>query len=327
MKVRFAALLATLLAAGMFGCSAPSDRLRFASGPQGGTWYPLAGALKSILEQRLQHVSVQVLPGAGIANVLAVETGKAHIGFANSVSTIDAINAQPPFQTRAKNVCNVATLYPQYFQVATLAGSGIESPADFRGKVLSAQTRGNTAEAMTAHLLKAYGMDYKDLSGVNFGSYTDAVALMKDGNADIFTLGTSIPAAAIMDLASGREVKLIDIPDDGLARMRALNPGYERIVIPARTYPKQDKDVATIGYATHFIARCDLDQEIVHALLDSMYTHLDDLAAIARAVRNATPASMGREIGVPMHPGAARWYREKGVSGFAEYRRTEPDVQ
>lgn len=314
MQVRFAALLATLLAAALFGCSAPSDRLRFATGPQGGTWYPLAGALKSILEQRMDELSVQVLPGGGIANVLAVETGRAHIGFANSVSTVDGINGQPPFQERAKHVCNVATLYPQYFQVVTLAGSGIESPADFRGRVLSAQMRGNTAEAMTAHLLRAYGMDYKDLAGVNYGSYTDAVTLMKDGNADIFTLGTSVPAAAIMDLASGREVRLIDIPDDGLARMQAMNPGYERIVIPAGTYPKQERDVATIGYATHFIARCDLDEKIVYALLDAMYTHLDDLAAIARAVRNATPASMGREIGVPMHSGAIRWYLEKGVA-------------
>lgn len=324
MQVRFAALIAALLAAALIGCTAPSDRLRFATGPQGGTWYPLAGALKSILEQRLDDISVQVLPGGGIANVLAVETGRAQIGFANSVSTVDGINGQPPFQARAKNVCNVATLYPQYFQIATLAGSDIESPADFRGKVLSAQMRGNTAEAMTAHLLKAYGMDYQDLARVNYGSYTDAVTMMKDGNSDIFTLGTSVPAAAIMDLASGRDVKLIEIPDDGLARMQALNPSYERIVIPAGTYPKQEQDVATIGYTTHFIARCDLDEEIVYALLDAMYTHLDDLAAIARAVRNATPATMGRDIGVPMHAGAVRWYREKGVDDVtAKQKRSE----
>jgi hypothetical protein len=315
MRIEVAAKLLCALLAGTLaaGCSAPSERLRFASGPQGGAWYPLAGALKSILETRVPELSVQVLPGGGIANVLAVETNRAQLAFANSVSTLDAINGQPPFKSKATHVCNVATLYPQYFQVVTLADSGIASPADFRGRMLAAQQRGNTAEAVTAHLLQAYGMGYQDLAGVNYGSYTDSVALMKDGNADIFTLGTSIPASAIMDLASGRDVRLIDIPDDGLGRMRTLNPGYERTVIPAGTYPRQERDVVTIGYATHVIARCDLDAAVVYHVLDSLYTRRDDLAAIARALKKATVQAMGRDIGVPMHPGAAQWYREKGA--------------
>lgn len=312
LAVRLAsAMLAGALAA---GCSVQSERLRFASGPQGGAWYPLAGSLKSIVETRMPGLSVQVLPGGGIANVLAVETGRAQMAFANSVSTLDAINGQPPFKSKATHVCNVATLYPQYFQVVTLADSGIASPADFRGRVLAAQQRGNTAEAITAHLLQTYGMSYRDLAGVNYGSYTDSVALMKDGNADVFTLGTSIPASAIMDLASGRDVKLLDIPGESLARMRTLNPGYERTVIPAGTYPGQERDVTTIGYATHMIARCDFDPKIVYQVLDSLYTRRDDLAAIARALKKATVESMGRDIGVPMHAGAAQWYREKGRS-------------
>jgi TRAP transporter TAXI family solute receptor len=272
----------------------------------------MGGAIKSILEQRLDNLAVQVLPGAGISNVLAIETGRAELAFANTVSTVDAINGQPPFTAQAQNVCNVATLYPQYYQVATLAGSGIASPADFRGRVLSTQTPGNTGQAITVHLLRAYGMTDADLAGVSYGSFTDSISLMKDGNADIFALGTSIPASAIMDLASGREVALMDIPDDGLLRMQAINAGYERAVIPAGTYPDQDNDVATVGYATHFIARCDLDPEIVYALLDGTYTNLQDLGSIARAVRTATPASMGRNIGVPLHPGATRWYEDRG---------------
>ncbi len=303
-------LLAGALAA---GCSSQSERLRLASGPQGGSWYPLAGALKSVVEARLPQLSVQVLPGGGITNALAVETNRAQIAFANSVSTLDAINGQPPFKTKATQICNVGTLYPQYFQAVTLADSGIGNPADFRGRVLSTQPRGNTGEAITLHLLKAFGMTYQDMAGVSYGSYNDSVSLMKDGNADIFTLGTSIPASAVMDLASGRDVKLIDIPDDGLARMRELNPGYERSVIPAGTYPKQERDVLTIGYATHIIARCDLDATVVYQVLDSLYARRDDLAAVTRALRKATPESMGRDIGVPMHAGAARWYREKGV--------------
>jgi uncharacterized protein len=71
----------------------------------------------------------------------------------------------------------------------------------------------------------------------------------------------------------------------------------------------------TVGYWTHLIARCDLGADIVYALLDSLYASIPDLAAIARAVKRATPQSMGRDIGVPMHPGAARWYREHVTPG------------
>ncbi len=307
--------VAALLAAGLFsGCSPSSERLKLATGPQGGTWYPLGGAIKSIVETRMDDVSMQVMPGGGIANVLAVERGRAHVALANSVSTVDGINAQPPFKSRTTGVCNVATLYPQYFQMITLADAGLRKPEDFRGKVLGTQMRGNTGEAITAHMLKAHGMNYQDLGGVSYGSYTDSVTLMKDGNADFFTIGTSIPASAVMDLASARDVHLVSLSDDGIKRMQALNTGYAKVEIPPGTYPKQDLPVVTIGYFTHIIARCDLAEDTVYRLLDSLYARLDDLAAIARAVRNATPQNMGREIGVPFHPGAARWYREQGVT-------------
>jgi TRAP transporter TAXI family solute receptor len=309
------ALLATALAAGILaGCSGQSEKLKLATGPQGGTWYPLGGALKNVIEKQLGDVSIQVLPGGGIANVLAVDSGKADIALANSVSTVDAINGQPPFEAKATHVCNLATLYPQYFQVVTLADAGIDTPADLKGKTLATQPKGNTGEAMTAHLLKAYGLSYDDLSRVNYGSYTDSVGMMKDGNAQVFTLGTAIPAGAVMDLASARTVKLLDIPDDGLARMKTLNQGYQRIVIPAGTYPEQTRDVATIGYATHIIVRCDLPDRVVAGVLDGVYGSRTDLAAVAKAMVKATLRSMAEDIGVPMHPAAARWYQDKGTS-------------
>jgi len=284
--------------------------LKLMTGPQGGSWYPLGGAIKNLVEKSMDGSSVQVLPGAGIANVKAVETGKAQLGFANSVSTVDAINGKPPFETKAGNVCNVATLYPQYFQVVTLASDGMSTPADFKGKSLAAQKKGNTGEAITSHMLQAYGMNYDDMSRVNYGSYTDSVSLMKDGNAQIFTLGTTVPAGAIMDLASARDVKLIDIPDDGLARMKEINPGYNRIVIKAGSYPKQDKDVLTIGYSTHLIAQCSLGEDVVYGLLKAIYGGRDDMAAIAKAMSGITPAMMAVETGVPMHKGAEKFYAE-----------------
>ena len=309
----------TLLSTALIGLSlafttaVQAQSIKLMTGPQGGSWYPLGGAIKNIVEQAISGSSVQVLPGAGIANVKAIQGGKADLGFANSVSTVDGINGNPPFDAKQDNVCNIATLYPQYFQVVALADAGIESPEDFKGKSLAAQAKGNTGEAITEHLLKAHNMSYDDMSRVNYGSYTDSVALLKDGNAQIFTLGTTVPAGAIMDLAAAREIKMVPINDDSLQAMQALNPGYQRIMIPAGSYPGQDAEVPTIGYSTHIIAQCSLDADLVYNVLKAMTANVGDLAAIAKAMANANPQSMSVETGVPLHEGAKRFYQEQGV--------------
>lgn len=292
---------------------ASAEPIRLMTGPQGGSWYPLGGAIQNIVESNVDGASVQVLPGAGIANVKAVEAGKAHMGFANSVSTVDAINGKPPFDEPYKNVCNVATLYPQYFQIAVRKDSGIDTPADFKGRAGAIQPVGNTGEAITKHLLQAYGLSYDDLSRANFGSYTDSVALMKDGNADFFTLGTTVPAGAIMDLASARDIKMVPIPDDGLAKMQEINPGYKRIFIKAGSYPGQDEDVPTIGYATHIIAQCSLDADVVYNVLKSITANKADLEAIAKAMKATTLEVMASDNGVPLHPGAEKFFKDQGV--------------
>ena len=303
---------AVLIASATLVCaSAQGQQVKLMTGPQGGSWYPLGGAIANIADKA--GLKVQVLPGAGIANVKAVETGKADFGFGNSISTVDGVAGRAPFDVKTTNVCNVASLYPQYFQVVANADSGIKSIADLKGKPVALQPKGNTAEFISLQALEVYGLKPGDLGRVSHVSYTDAVSLMKDNNAQAFTLGTTVPASSIMDLASARDIKLIPIPDDKFQAMRKLNPGYTKLVIPAGSYPKQTQDVQTIGYATHVIARCDLDPNVVYKVLKGMVENKADLAAIAKAMAATTPKMMAEDIGVPLHKGAERFYKEVGA--------------
>ena len=303
-------LVAALALAG-FALGAQAQQVRLMTGPQGGSWYPLGGAIANIGDKA--GLKVQVLPGAGIANVKALQAGKADLGFANSISTVDGVAGRAPFESKATNVCNVATLYPQFFQVVANADAGIKSLADLKGKSIAVQPKGNTAEFISQQALEVYGLKYPDMSRVSYVSYTDAVSMMKDNNAQAFTLGTTVPASAIMDLASARDIQLVGIPDDKFQAMRKLNPGYTKLVIPAGSYPKQTQDVQTIGYATHVIARCDLDEAVVYKVLKGMVDNKADLAAIAKAMAGTTPKMMAEDIGVPLHKGAMRFYKEAGV--------------
>jgi TRAP transporter TAXI family solute receptor len=160
------------------------------TGPQGGSWIPLGGALKGMWEKEIPGLQIQQTPGAGIANVRGVDEGKAQIGFGNSSTTVDGVAGRAPYPKKTTNVCQLANLYPQYFQVVASSDAKIGSFADLKGKTLVTQSKCNTAEILTAMVLQLNGMSYQSLDKVNFqASYTDAVALMKDGHAQVFTLG------------------------------------------------------------------------------------------------------------------------------------------
>jgi hypothetical protein len=306
MKASFVA--AALLAAAL---PAQAQSVRFMTGPQGGVWVPLGGALKAMWEKGIKDLSIQNLPGAGISNIRAVHEGKAEIGFANSITSVDAVAGREPFKEKHVNVCNVATLYPQYFQVVVLANSDIRSVKDFKGKSLTTQTRGNTGELVTQHILQINGLSYKDMK-VSFGSYTDSVSQMQDGHAQIFTLGAAAPVSAVMDLATSRDVRLLDLTPY-LAEMRKINPGYVLSPIKANTYPKQDKPVPVIAYNTHVVVSCKLAEPTVMAMTKIMAEGAKDMAAINKSMDGLSAAAMAVDIGVPLHPGARKYYESVGA--------------
>jgi TRAP transporter TAXI family solute receptor len=298
------------------GLSVPAaaQQVTFMTGPQGGSWIPLSGALKNMWEQVIPGLQIQLTPGAGIANVRGVDEGKAHIGFGNSSSTADGVAGRAPFPKKTSKVCQVANLYPQYFQVVALADAKVNSYADLKGKSLVTQSKGNTGELLTAMVLQLNGLSYQSLAKANFqASYTDAVSMMKDGHVQVFTLGTTAPASSIMDLASARDVNLVPVDPKTMAALRKENPGYQELTIKAGTYPKQDKDVHVIGYSTHIVAACDLPEDTVYKMTKAMAEHVDAMAAVVKPITGLTPRVMAADIGVPLHKGAAKYYKEVGA--------------
>jgi TRAP transporter TAXI family solute receptor len=293
---------------------AAAQQMTFMTGPQGGSWIPLGGALKNMWEAAVPGLSIQAIPGAGIANVRGVDEGKAQIGFANSASTVDGVEGRAPFPKKTTKVCQVANLYPQHFQVVALKDAKVKSFADLKGKSLVTQPKGNTGEILTAMVLKINGMGYDSLAKANFqAAYTDAVGLMKDGHAQVFTLGTTAPASAVMDLASARDIELVAVDDKTMSELSRMNPGYHKIMIKAGTYPKQDKDVPVIGYSTHIVVACDLPEDTVYKMTKAMAQHVDAMAAVVKPITGLTPKDMAVDIGVPFHKGAVKYYKEAGV--------------
>jgi TRAP transporter TAXI family solute receptor len=303
-----------LVAGAILAVPAAAQQVTFMTGPQGGSWIPLGGALKGMWEKAVPGLSITQTPGAGIANIRGVDEGKAQIGLANSSTTVDGLEGRKPYPKKVTKVCQVANLYPQYFQVVALKDAGVSSFKDLKGKSLVTQPKGNTAEILTDTVLQLNGMSYQSLARANFqAAYTDAVSLMKDGHAQVFTLGTTAPASAVMDLASARDVQLVAVDDDTMGKLKKMNPGYNKLIIKAGTYPKQDRDVPVIGYSTHIVAACDLPEQTVYQMTKTMAANVGSMAAVVKAIEGITPKDMALDIGVPFHKGAAKFYKEAGA--------------
>jgi hypothetical protein len=305
--------LTTFAVAACFAMPAAAQQVTFMTGPQGGSWIPLGGALKGMWEKAVPGLNITQTPGAGISNVRGVDEGKAHIGFGNSSTTVDGLEGRAPYPKKVTKVCQLANLYPQYWQVVALADAKVNSYADLKGKSLVTQPKGNTGELLTELVLKMNGLNYQSLAKVNFNSYNESVGMMKDGHANVFTLGTTAPASAVMDLASARDIKLIPVDDRIMGELKRMNPGYNRLIIKAGTYPKQDKDVPVIGYSTHVVVACDLPEATVYQMAKIMAGNVDGMAAVVKSIEGMTPKDMALDIGVPFHKGAAKFYKEAGA--------------
>ena len=305
--LKFGAVLAAGLALAL---PAAAQQMKMMTGPQGGSWYPLGGAIQNIIEKAIPGSSMQVLPGAGISNVVGVQTGKADLGFGNAVSSVDGVNGLEPFKGKQDNICQLATLYFQYFHAVALADSGVKTVGDAKGKALTTQQKGNTGEQMTRDALKVYGLNYGALSKVNFGNYTDSVSQLKDGHAQVFTLITTVPASSVMDLASARDIRVLEFPDDKFKALQQINKGYDKRIIKAGSYPKQDKDIQTIGTWTHLIVSCKLPEDTVYKITKALASNVENLGNVVSAVKGMSIKDMAADVGVPYHPGAKKFYQE-----------------
>jgi TRAP transporter TAXI family solute receptor len=136
---------------------------------------------------------------------------------------------------------------------------------------------------------------------------------MKDGHAVAFGLNTQAPAGAVMDLASARKIKIFDQAEI-YDKMIKINPSYKLITLPKNTYEGQDKDLKVIGFFTHVVVSCKMPADQVYAMTKAIANNTQVLATVAKDIAKLKPAGMAADVGVPFHPGAAKFYKEAGIT-------------
>jgi TRAP transporter TAXI family solute receptor len=287
--------------------------LKVMTGPMGGAWYPLGGAISDAIQKAIPGVAVSVMPGGGIGNVEALEVGKCDIGFANSCSAVDGLFGRAPFKKKMENMRQLANLYPQYFQMAVPQDSAIKSVADLKGKTLACDPKGLTGEQLSELVLKVYGLSYKDLAKVNHVSYSDGVSLMKDGHVQAFFLITTIPSSSIIDLSADRKIRMLSLPEDKIQALQKINSGFLKRVIPKGTYPGVDYEVQGVGAFTHLIISAKLPDDLVYQITKVIAANVSRFGDVVKVIKGLTPKDLAFDVGIPYHPGALKYYKEIGA--------------
>jgi hypothetical protein len=294
--------------------------IRMVSGPSGGSWYPLGAKVMQTIESNIKGVSTSNTSGGGISNVMSVDGGDAEIGWTYAHTVANGYSGKGKFKKAHKNVRYFATLYPAAFQVAVRADSKIKSFEDMKSANISPGKPKWTGTAFCESIIKDYGYDFSTIKKnggvVHMVSYKESVALMKDGQADVFMAATSVPQASFIELENSPGIRFIGLPKDRIDRIVKNNPGYIYGKIPASAYKSLDKDIPTLGIVTSMIVHKDLSDDLVYKMTKVFWDNHAEFVKVKGVWKKVLMKDAVNGAAVPIHPGAAKYYKEQGVMSF-----------
>ncbi len=317
-KVTSAALALALAYSGSAiaqGSAAKIERISIATGAIGGIYHVLGGGMAKMLREKLDGVDVTAeTTNASVDNMRLVGTKQAEIGLGSSLAVVQGATGDGPFKGTKYIVSGLANIYPQYIWAITVEGTGITSIADLKGKRVSTSNPGSGSELDAINVLKAAGMSLSDIKRERLPPQQAAEAL-KDRRIDalLHTAGQRQPAWEDISNTPGTTIKFLETAAAVPALQRDWgNAVYFNLKLPKDTYKGQTAEVAMAGGGNTMFVRSDLPDELVYRITKILMDNLDELAKVHREAQNIK-LEVAPNTPVPLHPGAARYYKEKGL--------------
>jgi TRAP transporter TAXI family solute receptor len=302
-----------LVTFGMIACSGKTETVRMATGGSTGTYYAFGSAVAQILTEKTGiQVTIQST-GASKANIQLIDAGEVEIAIVqNDVMDyawrgVDLFNGE-----KTTSFSTMAAVYAEVCQIVASANSGITSVADLRGKNVSVGDAGSGVEFNARQILEVYGISFNDIGKQNLGFGASADAL-RDGKIDAFFCVAGAPTPAIIDLATNRDIILLEIDDAAASRLMRDYPFYTQFPVSAGSYKGQNADVMTLAVKATFIVSNKVSEDTVYKLTKALFQNQGLIEAAHAKGRELSTSYAIDGISVPFHPGAAKYYSEIGV--------------
>lgn len=308
--------LALLLSLGATSACAPGDRPEFlalATAGTGGVYYLVGGSIAEIWSRELpDYLAVAEVTGGSVENLSLLMSGQVAVAFSMGTNALGAYTGTNSFEGgETGEVLVLAALYPNLLQLGALQGSGVEGLSDLVGRRVSVGAPGSGTEVGARTLLEANGIGYDDFEPqrLNFNETANGI---RDGTVDAGFWSAGAPTSSIMDLATARDIRLVAIGDDEVARARAVDPTLRRDVLPAGSYRGQDEPVPTLSTPNVLVVRRDMPDELAYSLVRVLLEAQDELARV-HPVAGRISAEYTLEVSpIPLHPGVVRYLEEQG---------------
>jgi TRAP transporter TAXI family solute receptor len=301
------------------GSAAAQERVFFgiATGGTGGTYYPLGGMLAQLISNKVtiggkKLAATAETAGASVANAQLLARKDIESAFV-AADILDAAYAgKGQFEGKpVKNLRALGALYPEQVQLVTLASANVRSFKDLKGKSVSSGSPGSGQWQLLGDLLEAYGMTRKDI-GEDLSSFTQSVDKIKDGNLTASLITAGAPTASISELANARDIRIVPLAGPEIEALRKKQPYYAIVTLPANTY-KGQAPVETLAVMAIWATHDGLTDAMAYEVTKALYENTETLGLVHPKGKEISLKTALQSISIPLHPGAEKYYREKGV--------------
>jgi hypothetical protein len=307
-------LVAGIAAAAVASSAYAAEFISVLTGGTSGVYYPLGVALSQVFSKAIPDAksSVQATK-ASAENLNLLQAGRGEIAFTLGDALSDAWkgNADAGFKTPLKKLRGIAGIYPNYIQIVASADSGIKTLADLKGKRIAVGAPKSGTEINARAILKGAGLTYNDLGKVEYLPFGESVELMKNRQLDATLISAGLGVSAIRDLATAVKIVIVPVPQDVITRIG--DPAYIAGTVPANTYEGQAAPVQTAAIQNFLVTHEGVPTDTVYRMTKAMYEHLDQLVAAHAAAKAIKREDGPKNMPVPLHPGAEKYYREVGL--------------
>jgi TRAP transporter TAXI family solute receptor len=290
-----------------------SQFVNILTGGTSGVYYPLGAALAKIYGDKIPEARTQVqATKASVENLNLLQAGKGEVAFAlgDSVKLAWEGDAEAGFKAKLDKLRGLAAIYPNYIQIVASKESGIKTLADLKGKGLSVGAPKSGTELNARAILGAAGMGYDDLGKTEYLPFGESVELIKNRQLDATLQSAGLGVASIRDLATSVPIQMVAVPADIIAKLGAP---YVAQTIPAGTYDGQAEDVPTAAVINFLVTHDGVSDDLAYAMTKELFENLPDLVAAHKAAADIKLETAARDMPIPLHPGAEKYYKEKGV--------------
>src|SRR2546426_2660469 len=291
--------------------------LSIATGGTGGVYYPLGGGLANLLSKYVPGMQATAeVTGGSVDNLKLIASGKPYIAFSMADAGQDAYRGEDKFKGNKVPLRTLMILYPNRMHVVSIEGAGVTKMSDLKGKRVSTGSPGSATEVMAFRVIEAAGLDKdKDMRRERLG-VAESVNALKDRKIDAFFWVGGLPTAAVTDLGAtpNVKIKLIDHADTVDKMNAKYNNLYSTGVIPAKTYPGQDKDNAIAVVQNILVANAKMADKVAYDIVKTFIEKRDELAIVHAEAKNITLENQSlKNSPIPWHPGAVKYLAEQGV--------------